>query len=818
MNYQTEVLKFTQILTSIRESNEDRNVVTELKKCLPFISLDKRYNLLVENKTIHLAAVKGYVDTIRHLLDDISVEQKVELLKLQNSYGNTAIHRAAFRGHTDTIKCLLDGVSVDQKVELVKILNRYGDTAIHRAVWENYTETIKSLLDCVLGDQKVELLKLQNSCGNTAIHCAAWDGDTDTIQCLLDYISLQQKVELLKIQSGEDATAIHCAVWDGNTDIIKCLLDGVSVDRKVELLKVQRSDGNTAMHCSAMRGHTETINCLLDGVSVDQKVELLKIQNGYGTTAIHRTALSGHKDTINSLLDCILVDQKVELLRIQDTDGWTAIHRAALRGHTDTIKCLLDGVPVEQQVELLMIEDIDGDTAMQKAAEANQTETFALLTSQLTAEQNTNHFNISNNAGKLLSDVGVDEEIFELLPVPAKHRVGSTNQIEVQPSSLQTVPQLINLKPALSQPFLQPTNGSHLMPSVPTPSTPQWFSRPENPTVSVPSQSPQLNAPSSNHSADWSPFNPPSFTNMISTNPSHLDHESNIHREVNTYFERPLPPMASSSNKVSPRVHIHEGIEKTMDNLMHSTKVPYLIDSVVAAPHQNIPATVVVRQTVSLSTRSDEPFKSQVKNCKVAVKVQGENTVYSFEDHMTIGDLRRSIKEDCETGVMCRVVDEDKSRYSDSLRLGLVDVPFSIFVGDQETLVTERVNDKQAGQELSAPNAAKDFQYVQTPEQAIQLMEYVHKQLASKRAKSIHDALKPTGKCRKTIDRFRYIYYLSVLDKNKLVEIIGQWMDKAKKGGMCALGKLCEEATDWSKVVEAANDGKLTIFGMKKDK
>jgi len=63
------------------------------------------------------------------------------------------------------------------------------------------------------------------------------------------------------------------------------------------------------------------------------------------------------------------------------------------------------------------------------------------------------------------------------------------------------------------------------------------------------------------------------------------------------------------------------------------------------------------------------------------------------------------------------------------------------------------------------------FLAVQTPEQAIQLMEYVHKQLASKRAKSIHDALKPTGKCRKTIDRFRYIYYLSVLDKNKLVEV-----------------------------------------------
>jgi len=64
------------------------------------------------------------------------------------------------------------------------------------------------------------------------------------------------------------------------------------------------------------------------------------------------------------------------------------------------------------------------------------------------------------------------------------------------------------------------------------------------------------------------------------------------------------------------------------------------------------------------------------------------------------------------------------------------------------------------------------FLAVQTPQQAIQLMEYVHNQLTSKRAKSIHDALKSTGKCRKTIDRFRYIYYLSVLDKDKLDEVV----------------------------------------------
>ncbi|KAF6025916.1 hypothetical protein EB796_015779 [Bugula neritina] len=300
------------------------------------------------------------------------------------------------------------------------------------------------------------------------------------------------------------------------------------------------------------------------------------------------------------------------------------------------------------------------------------------------------------------------------------------------------------------------------------------------------------------------PVEAPNQSTALSHDQLVADTESSQLGQLNT-----VVPRQAFSSVAAP--HERVSADNTLNNMTQSTGV---IGSVVA----DIPATVGVHQAVAPPTRLDKPFKSKVKNCKVTVKVQGENTVYSFEDHMTIGDLRRSIKEDLEMGVLCRVVDEDKSRCSDSLRLGLVDVPFSIFVGDQETLVTERISDQQAGQELSAPNAANNFQYVQTPEQAIQLMEYVHNQLTSKRSKSIHDALKPTGKCRKTIDRFRYIYYLNVLDVDKLNEIIGQWMDNAKKGGMCALGKLCEQATDWSKVVEAANDGKLTIFGMKKSK
>jgi len=41
-------------------------------------------------------------------------------------------------------------------------------------------------------------------------------------------------------------------------------------------------------------------------------------------------------------------------------------------------------------------------------------------------------------------------------------------------------------------------------------------------------------------------------------------------------------------------------------------------------------------------------------------------------------------------------------------------------------------------------------------------------------------------------------------------------MNDSQKGGMCRLGELCEEVTDWSAVEEAANEGRLTIFGKRR--
>ncbi|KAF6035814.1 hypothetical protein EB796_005881 [Bugula neritina] len=249
---QNEVLKFTQILTSVSYRDEEGNVLTELKKCLPFISfIEERYRLLCEHEVIHWAAERGYTDTIKSLLDSVSVEQKVELLKIQND-------------------------DVEQKVELFKIQDVSDSTAIHSAALGGHTDIIKCLLDGVSVDQKVELFKATN---RVAIHCAAHGGHTDIIKFLLDGVSVDQKIELLEILDISDNTAIHCAAQGGHTDIIKCLLDAVSVEQKVELLKIQNRNGNTVIQEAAKANQTEILALLQSQLTAEQQLKLFNITN-----------------------------------------------------------------------------------------------------------------------------------------------------------------------------------------------------------------------------------------------------------------------------------------------------------------------------------------------------------------------------------------------------------------------------------------------------------------------------------------------------------------------------------------------------------
>lgn len=58
-----------------------------------------------------------------------------------------------------------------------------------------------------------------------------------------------------------------------------------------------------------------------------------------------------------------------------------------------------------------------------------------------------------------------------------------------------------------------------------------------------------------------------------------------------------------------------------------------------------------------------------------------------------------------------------------------------------------------------------------TKAQAVAFGEHVHQALCSGRARSVNQAVKLVNKTRRTLDRFRHIYYMAHVDKQLLEKV-----------------------------------------------
>ncbi|KAF6035396.1 hypothetical protein EB796_006308 [Bugula neritina] len=196
--------KLQETLSKIeRGRSEEVNIIKSLESCLSHVSIEERCRLLRRNNTLQSVAEKG-----QYRRYQISARWCI------------TIKHAAWDGHTDIIKCLLDGVSVDKKVELLK--SRYGNTAIHSVAEEGHTDTIKYLLDGVSVDKKVELLKIQSRDGDPAIHEAACKGHR-MIKLMMDKLSAKQQLELLQTHNTKKHTPLSIAERKGQTNTVSYL-------------------------------------------------------------------------------------------------------------------------------------------------------------------------------------------------------------------------------------------------------------------------------------------------------------------------------------------------------------------------------------------------------------------------------------------------------------------------------------------------------------------------------------------------------------------------------------------------------------------
>ena len=114
----------------------------ELKQLLQHTPAKSRYDQLMNvrgdkydgNTGPHRAAWENDLATMKHMLEDLTADQKYDVLKIQDrSQGTSALHYAAWSGFSSTITYLLAGLSQQQKYDLLQLRKKDGGTPLHNA-------------------------------------------------------------------------------------------------------------------------------------------------------------------------------------------------------------------------------------------------------------------------------------------------------------------------------------------------------------------------------------------------------------------------------------------------------------------------------------------------------------------------------------------------------------------------------------------------------------------------------------------------------------------------------------------------------------
>lgn len=289
-----------------------------------------------ERTLIQEAAMKGRGDIIVGAL--LLLEKyvsKVDILKVQeNRNKKTAIIMATQFENSGALKQMLDMLTFEDKVKMLKIKDVGNCTALHWAANQEDLEVIKVLRKLFLNEndegrpkQWIELLKMTDNSGKTPIHSAAENGRADKIRYMLEKLPEDVRYELL-LQVPYDETALHVAASGGHSDCVKIMMDLVSDPaKKYRLLKLEDVEGETALHKAVSLKETTCIDVIMKSVSPENAYEYISMKSNSGDTAMHFC-----KDTVEGLeglMETVDADKKLKLLEIPDQTGRTLSDQAS---------------------------------------------------------------------------------------------------------------------------------------------------------------------------------------------------------------------------------------------------------------------------------------------------------------------------------------------------------------------------------------------------------------------------------------------------------------------------------------------------------
>ena len=256
---------------------------------------DIRLKLCEGLNFLHIAALKGYLDLCKTLIDKHKFD-----VHMTNDGGWTALHCSALNGNYELFKFFVDkGIDILQKTKL-------GTNCLHIAAASGHLDLCKTLIEIHNLD-----VQMTDDEGLTALHYSAVSGRYKLVKFFMN-----KGIDIL-LNTDNGINCLHIAAFSEHLNLCKKLINKHNFD-------VHMSDnmGLTALHRSVISGNYKVFSFF-----ASKCTDIHHLKTRTGMNCLHIAAACGHLRLCENLIDNHTFD-----LDVTDNNGWTSLHFCSQNG------------------------------------------------------------------------------------------------------------------------------------------------------------------------------------------------------------------------------------------------------------------------------------------------------------------------------------------------------------------------------------------------------------------------------------------------------------------------------------------------------
>lgn len=390
---------------------------------------------------VHWAAANNH-HLMQLLLGALSVEQRVEVLKMQAHDGKTPMEMALLGSKKgdglQTIE-MMNSLIGEKIADILSVrASQTGNTLLHTAMDSNTCpQIIASLFEKIDNSAKFCLLGLANNEGWTPIHVAAnCKVKRFSMQVVFGMLASEQITALLKTKTKEKMTPLHLAAQLRSGNVLTEIIQAVPDHSKRSLLCLSDGERRTPLHLAAkFSSSPETIQKLFQGVDIGEVDGLLRQTTKAKQTPLHIAAqFNENHEVVAQLLCEIPNDMLIGTLSLTDSKNLTVIHVAARYTNHEVLRVILDRIRPDQKLDIFQnAVNEEGFTPIHMAAQFNKNELVTRMLVKAVTDDETNmllgiqtkggetplHLSLKYNKNEkvsveLLSSIHAESKVFSL--------------------------------------------------------------------------------------------------------------------------------------------------------------------------------------------------------------------------------------------------------------------------------------------------------------------------------------------------------------------------------------------------------------------